>query len=409
MDSAIGAAAVSPRRIEPVARPRTVEGPWSDTLAPGLVEQERAVWNLLAGAGTEACEPAAGLAAEAHEIAGTIRAAITYRAYTRSQPLTAPQIADDLRARTVAAAAALALLHREEVLARSGDGGLYWVLDCRNLPNQVVDWAFEQSRARLATSLHPGRAFPVDLMESLFNVGSHSGLPSLLRHEGLLRREGRAWTVTREAGRLPRPPRVRLPLPREIAFTHTEIIETVATLRHDLMRAPIPARLDSRPWHRTRAIAAQVIACLPPVINAGQASVFAALADLATALAPYEPAARQWHVASLAKAIGAALDSLDNSDNLADGDPAVDAPPPRTALHPDAPRLIPQVKGRPLYGEARKRVATAVAYAYTATKLPVDQIAEEIGMSTTTVYALLAESRVTLRYGVSGTDTRGRR
>lgn len=407
MDSAISTVAVSPRRSEPDERPGAAEELWPDALAPGLTEQEHAVWILLAGTGTDGWEPAAGLADEAYEIVGTIRAAITYRAYTRAQPLTVPQIADDLGARPVPAAAALELLHGEQVLARSSGGGLYWVLDSRDLPNRVVDWAVERTRAYIATSLHPGSPFPVDLTESLLRVGSHSGLTGLLRHQGLLRREGRAWTVTRQAGNLPSPPRVPLPPPREVPFTRSEVTETIAALRHDASRTPMPAYPCSRLWHRTRAMAAQVIASLPPVTNAEQVVVFAALADLATALAPYEPAARWWHVASLARALGAALDSAEGSDDLAASVPVVVAPPPRTALHPDAPRLIPQVKGRPLYGEDRKRLATSVAYAYSVAQMPVDQIAEEIGMSTTTVYALLGESRVPLRYGVSGTDSRG--
>lgn len=406
MDSALTAVAVCPRRSEPDERPVTVEELSPDALAPGLAEQELAVWTLLAGTSTDAGEPAADLAAEANGIADTIRAAITYRAYTSSQPLTAPQIADDLGARAVPAAAALELLHREEILARSGDGGLYWVRDARDLPNRVLDWAVERVRAQLTTSLHPGSPFPVDLTESLLDVGSHSGLPGLLRHQGLLRRG--AWIVTRQAGELPSPPRVPLPRPPEIPFTRSEITETIAALPHDRSSTQIAARPDSRPWHRVRAMAAQVIASLPAVMRAEQVVVFAALADLATALAPYEPTARRWHVASLAKAIGAALASAEESDDPADGVPAVDAPPPRTALHPDAPRLIPQVKGRPLYGKDRKRVATAVAYAYSVTKMLVDQIAEAINMSTT-VYGLLGESRVPLRYGVPGTDTRGRR
>lgn len=409
MDSALTAVAVSPRRSEPLERPEAAEELWPDALAPGLAEQELAVWALLAGTSTDGCAPAARLAAEANTIADTIRAAITYRAYTSTQPLTAPQIADDLSARAVPAAGALELLHREELLARSGDGALYWVRDARDLPNRVLDWAVERVRAQLATSLHPGSPFPVDLMESLLHVGSHSGLPGLLRHQGLLRREGRAWVVSRQARELPSPPRVPLPRPRAIPFPHSEITETVAALRHDASRTPMPAYPASRPWHRTREMAAQVIASLPPVTNAEQVVVFAALADLATALAPYEPAARRWHVASLARAIGVALDSAEGSDDPADSVPVVVSPPPRTALHPDAPRLTPQVKGRALYNGDRKRVATAVAYAYTETKMPVDQIAEEIGMSTTTVYALLAESRVQLRYGVSVTAARGQR
>ncbi|WP_406076123.1 hypothetical protein [Streptomyces virginiae] len=375
--------------------------------ASGLTDQELAVWSLLAGAGEDAFEPASGLAAEAHEAVGTIRAAITYRAYTRAQPLTVSQIADDLGARPITAAAALDLLHREQVLARSGDGGLFWVLDSGDLPNRAVDWALERTRAFLATSLRPGSPFPVEYMESILNVGSHSGLPGLLRHQGLLRREGRAWTVTRQAGNLPTPPRVPLPPPRDIPFTLSEIIEAVAELQAEASRTWIPAYPGNRLWDRTRAMAAQVIASLPPVMNAEQAVDFAALADLATALPPYEPAARRWHVASLGRAIGASLHSAEESNDPADSVPVLVAPPPRTALHPDAPRLTRQVKGRALYSADRKRVATAVAYAYTETKMPVDQIAEEIGMSTTTVYTLLAESRVPLRYGAAGTESQG--
>ncbi|MFJ9547887.1 hypothetical protein [Streptomyces erythrochromogenes] len=347
MDSAIGAVAVSPRHHEPGGRTRAAEERWSDTPVPDLTEQECAVWNLLAGTGAEACEAAAGLAAEAYKIADTIRAAITYRAYTRSQPLTAPQIADDLGARPVAAAAALELLHREQVLDRSGDGGLYWVRDGRDLPNRVVDWAAEQVRMQLATGLHPaGSVFRVDLAEVLLNVGSLYDLPGLLQSNGLLRCASGRWVVTRNAGKLPPPPLVPEPAPRDAPFTRDEILGTVTVLRHDRRRIPPPARAGGDSWHRLRAMAVYVQAFLPPTAISGeQAFVNAALSVFASVLAPLEPAARQQHVASLATAIDAALATL----------PADPWPPTN-----DYP-LTPRTRDKRLTGREREEAASEVA------------------------------------------------
>ncbi|MFF5781858.1 hypothetical protein ACFY7Y_33700 [Streptomyces virginiae] len=332
--------------------------------------------------------PSAGTETEAVEIAGRIRSAAEYRLYTRTQPLTVPQLAADLGVRPASAAVALELLHREQFLEqvrdRGADGGLYRVRVQQDLPTLTVDWAVEQVRMQLATGLHPaGSVFRIDLAEVLFNVGTLPDLPRQLQSQGLLRRAGGQWVVTRNARKLPRPPRVSEPAPHHrVVFTRDEILVTVTMLRHDGRRIPLPARADVDSWHRLRAMAAHVQAALPPVATSGeQAFVNAALSVGSWVLAPLEPTARRWHVAWLATAIDAALATL----------PADPAPPPA-----ELP-LTPRNRDKHLTGWEREEAGAEAAYAYDVKQLRVAEIAQATGLSVSVVYGLLREKRVELR------------
>ncbi|MGP3690874.1 helix-turn-helix domain-containing protein [Streptomyces sp. IBSNAI002] len=383
MPSAVPAVAIRRAPCGPEAG--LAEELWSLETALAFVEQARAVGQVLASAcSTMPLEPAsgaAGIEAKTGEIAEAIRSAIEYSLYTRSQPLTVPQLAGDLGARPAAAAAALEKLCAEDVLGRGGDGGLYRVRDTRALPRRTVDRAVEQVRMQLASGLHQaGSVFRVDVAEVLLNVGSLADLPGLLRRQGLIRREAGLWVVTRHAAKLPRPPRVSFPAPRSVPFSREEIFGTVTVLRHDQRRIPGPVRAGSDSWHLLRAMAAQVHAALPPAASGEEAVVQAALSVFASVLAPQEPAARRWQARSIATAIDAALATLPET-------------PPPVPVHV----LNPRPKGRRLSGLEREQTAAQVAYAYAEKYMGVDEIAEVIGLSTTTVYDLLREKRIQLR------------
>ncbi|MFB7781433.1 helix-turn-helix domain-containing protein [Streptomyces vinaceus] len=358
---------------------------WSVETALAFVEQAREVAQLLASADrTTAPEPGSGtvsIEAEAGEIAGVVRSAIAYRLCTRSQPLTVPQLAGDLGARPAAAAAALEVLCAEEVLGRVGDGGLYRVCDTRALPRRPMDRAVEHVRMQLSSGLHPaGSVFRVDLAEVLLNIGNLSDLPGMLRRQGLIRREAGRWVVTRNAAKLPRPPRVPAPAPRPVPFSREEILGTVTVLRHEPSRIPGPVRARSESWPLLRAMAAQVHAALPPAASGEEAFVHAALSVFASVLAPQEPAARRWHTRSIATTIDAVLATLPET-------------PPPAPVHV----LTPRPKGKRMSGPEREQTAAQVAYAYDKKHMGVDEIAEVIGLSTSTVYDLLRETRVQLR------------
>ncbi|MFD8978556.1 helix-turn-helix domain-containing protein [Streptomyces sp. NPDC059564] len=396
MDSAIGTVAVSPHHHEPDDKGGAAEERWPDTPAQGLTERERAVWRLLADTATEACEPAARLAAEANEIVAMIRAAITYRTYTRTQPLTASQIADDLGARLVPAAAALKLLYREEILDRSSAGGLYWVRDAQDLPGRSAEWAVEQVAIQLATGRHStGSTFRVDLAAVLLKTTS-SDLSGRLLRRGLLRNEDGRWVVTGNVARLPRPPRIPAPVPRARPFTRQEIVEAVTLLRHDPRRSPGPARAGREAWLLLRAMAAQLQAAAPPASSGEEAFVRAALAVLAQVPAPLESAARRWLLASLATAVDAALTAVPE-----------DIPP---TADTSGNGLTPLPKGRRLTGAKRHQVATQITHAYNTQKMRVDEIAEATGLSISTVYDLLREAWTPLRErGTAQQESRGPR
>ncbi|MFG2972406.1 hypothetical protein ACGFYY_05290 [Streptomyces sp. NPDC048331] len=243
------------------------------------------------------------------EIAATLRAAIGYRLYTRTQPLTAPQLSDDLGLGTPPrlTAHALETLREEGALVRKG--GLYWVRDdCEPLPT-ARDLKLARLRSQLAGGAHPrGRAISEDAVAATLGIGKYeaAGYLGILKGEDLVWGTAWAWVPTMSAARTAGPPRLPLPVLPGL-YSRKEILDAVTPLTHNHHRLMAVAVPDSAPWHRTRAMAAQVIAALPPARDGKQELAFGLLREIATALAPYEPWARAWHTACLAHATVAAL------------------------------------------------------------------------------------------------------
>ncbi|MEU8779071.1 SAM-dependent methyltransferase [Streptomyces sp. NPDC048606] len=241
---------------------------------------------------------------ESQGIADTIRAAITYRLYTPTQPLTLPQLAGDLSASAGGTVEALHELLEEGVLVREPGRNLFWVPRRDGVALYSPDF-LTRLRVRLMSGIHPpGRTLPSadDLSHTLgVNTMYLQSALAMLAAEGLLQAVGdRDWVVTPEVLNVPGPPRLRLPRLAPGVVTDTRIDRTVAVHRHATKRPP--AGDSTVIWQRLRMTAAHVLAT-PAPDGGARSDARAVLEELATALAPHEPRARMWHARCIATAI----------------------------------------------------------------------------------------------------------
>ncbi|MFI5986969.1 hypothetical protein ACIBEA_39665 [Streptomyces sp. NPDC051555] len=246
--------------------------------------------------------------AEVDSIAATLRAAIGYLLYTRTQPLTVPQVTDDLGTPPHLTSHALEALHEEGALVRTG--GLFWVRDDGGQLPTVRDWVLMRLRAQLAGGVHPpGRKISEDALAAALGIGKYEVAEclSVLKREQVVRGSAWAWFPRVRPVGLAAAPRLPLPVPPPAPYSRTEVLEAVAPLGHGFYHTSVAVRPGSGSWHRARALAAQVVAELPAAENEPQEFAFGMLREIAGALAPHEPSARAWHTACVAEAIRTAL------------------------------------------------------------------------------------------------------
>lgn len=291
--------------IPTAGEPTGSESPWREVgHAFAFLWQFRQVGGLLANAGILPDERAAVAG-----ITAALRAAIDYLLYTRTQPLTLSQLADDLGAPPRLTALALTMLCEEGALIRKG--GLYWVPDDGKPPPTPMDWTLTRLRSQITEGVHPqGQPISATAVGVTLGIGKYRTLEffGILRREGLIQADNLAWILTPKAMRLAGPPRLPLPATPPVPYPLAEILDTVKRLNHSRPRPTAPAWSGSGPWHRTRAMAAQILAGLPAAEDEEQEFAFRVLAEISAALAPYEPSARAWHTACLATAIQSVLD-----------------------------------------------------------------------------------------------------
>ncbi|WP_189829131.1 hypothetical protein [Streptomyces subrutilus] len=259
---------------------------------------------------------------EPDEIARMIRAAIHYDLYTRTQPLTIPQLAGDLGADPAATALAVEELVVSGVLIK--DGTLYRLCGDGPVPT-AHDRILMRLHSQIAAKVHPPY-HPLPIEQLARTLGTSEWHMPLyfghLRRAGLVWHTDDGWILLQGANRrVRRPPRLTAPPPPPVPFTGREIAEAAAALNHAKGPASVPVYRGDRSWSRLRAMAVQVLATLPAATDEDGRLAVRTLTELSTALAPHEPWARTWHTACLATAIDDALTLLPHTGTPPEGTP----------------------------------------------------------------------------------------